>query len=188
MISNVHQRLRDVTRTSHERLERDARVVARARAPADRTALVQAFHRLHAEAEAALAPWLTDVEGLEFERRQRTPVLDRDLADLGARAAPARPARISVGGVNESLGVLYVLEGSTLGGRFIEKALEGSGEGLAGLGFLNPYGARTGERWRAFLSVLDARARTAADEAQMAAGALAGFAFAEQCLCEGSDG
>lgn len=187
MISNVHRRLREATRKVHERLERGARVVSRARAVTDRRALVQAFHRLHVEAETVLAPWLADVPGLDFDQRRRAPVLDRDLAVLGGRPAVARGTGLSVGGVNEGLGVLYVLEGSTLGGRIIQKELQGCGDGLVGLGFLNPYGDRTGERWRAFLSVLEARAQTAADEAQMIAGALAGFAFAERCLCEGAD-
>jgi hypothetical protein len=49
-----------------------------------------------------------------------------------------------------------------------------------GLSFLDPYGDQVGERWRSFLSVVEAQASHA--EA-MVAGAVAGFRHAERRLC-----
>jgi heme oxygenase len=56
-----------------------------------------------------------------------------------------------VAGTDKALGRLYVLEGSTLGGTFIDRHLAG----LPGLGGLrlrsfSPYGAETGAMWHAF--------------------------------------
>lgn len=159
-------------------------ILARIATPDGRRALVERFHGLHTETEAALEPWLAELPGLDFEARRRAPRLARDLQVLGgqAPAAPADP--IVVGGVGEALGRMYVLEGSTLGGRVIRRSLEAQGDGMAGLGFLDPYGDQVGERWRSFLAVIDGQACSAADTEAMVAGALAGFRHAELWLCE----
>lgn len=184
MISDAHRRLRDATQADHQRLESRIDILARIATPAGRRALVERFHGLHLEAEDALAPWLAGLPGLDFESRRRSPDLARDLAVLGGQARPASGDAIVVSGVGEALGRLYVLEGSTLGGRVIRRSVEARGDGMAGLGFLDPYGDQVGERWRAFLMVIDGQACSPADTEAMVAGALAGFRHAELRLCE----
>lgn len=144
---------------------------------------MERFHRLHADAEAALAPWLADLAGLEFDARRRSVQLAADLAALDGEP-PSKPGRSStVAGVGEALGRMYVLEGSTLGGRVIRRAVEARGDGMSGLSFLDPYGERVGERWRAFLAVVDRQVRTPEDIEAMVGGAVAGFRLAELHLC-----
>ena len=87
----------------------------------------------------------------------------------------------------EALGWLYVLEGSSLGGKVIRKQVTSSGGDMTGLGFLDPYGAELGARWRAFLNVLEREGRSEADLEAMVAGAQAGFRYAEACLCASPD-
>lgn len=181
MISAAHQRLRDATRDDHQRLETRSDVLGKARTAEGRRALVEAFWSLHADAEAALTPWLACVPGLDFDGRRRTAHLACDLVVVGGRAP--EPRRIAVGGRAEALGLMYVLEGSTLGGRLIRRQVTGEGGDMAGLGFLDPYGDRVGERWRSFLAVIDAEARASSDTEAMVAGARAGFRHAEQRLC-----
>jgi heme oxygenase len=55
-----------------------------------------------------------------------------------------------------ALGALYVMEGSTLGGRMISKMLkENLGlESENGAGFFNGYGVHTMQKWNAFKEVL----------------------------------
>jgi heme oxygenase len=83
--------------------------------------------------------------------------------------------------------MLYVLEGSTLGGRIILRMLASRGVQDPSLAFLDPYGAQTGARWRGFLAVL---AREADDNeeriAQACDGARSGFSHAERLLCQGT--
>ena len=115
----------------------------------------------------------------------------RIISDEGGSAAPqpaaAPEAPPPVGSLGEALGLLYVLEGSTLGGKVIRRQVEASGGDMAGLTFLDPYGAQAGERWRSFLAVLD-RAAGAEPEGAVA-GARAGFRHAELRLCgEAVDG
>jgi len=158
-------------------------ILAQVARPDARRALVEGFHTLHAEAEAALAPWLQDLDGLEFDARRRSHQLARDLVAVAGQARPAPEAPPVVASLGEALGRMYVLEGSTLGGRVIRKAVEGRGEGMTGLSFLDPYGDQVGARWRAFLAVLDRHARAPADLDAMVLGARAGFRRAEYLLC-----
>ena len=178
MIGHTHRRLRRATRAQHERLEARVDIFRRIRTRAGRRRLVQDFHDLHVAAEAGLASWLADLPGLDFDARRRAPRIAQDLAVLGGAPRAAEP--ILVASVSEALGVLYVLEGSTLGGHVIRRRIEAEGGDMAGLSFLDPYGASVGERWRAFLAVLDA----APDPDEVVAGAVAGFGHAERRLCE----
>lgn len=184
MISPAHQRLRDATRDDHERLESRLDILRRISDVADRGPLVRAFLGFHAAMEAAVAPWLADLPGLAFEARRRTPVLQRDLQDLGlAPGAPQAgvPAPDSLG---EALGLMYVLEGSTLGGRVIRREVAARGGEFKGLGFLDPYGEEAGAQWRAFLAILDRHTAVPDAEAASITGARAGFRHAERLLCE----
>lgn len=179
MISDAHRRLRDATQVDHTRLEGRIDILRRATTLQGRRRLVEAFAGLHADAEVALAPWLGGLAGLDFEARRRSGRLSEDLRAVGGAPPPSRP--IAVRGVAEALGLMYVLEGSTLGGRVIRRQLAANGQDMTGLSFLDPYGEAVGARWRGFLAVLDGR--PAQDARAMAAGAVAGFREAERRLC-----
>jgi heme oxygenase len=61
-----------------------------------------------------------------------------------------------VGSLGQALGCLYVMEGSTLGGRFIARRLH-EHLGLtpaSGAAFFHGYGEETGSRWKAFQQAL----------------------------------
>lgn len=188
MTNRAHLRLREATRADHQRLETRTDILGRIGRPDRRRAIVEEFHLLHIEAEAALAPWLVDLPGLDFRLRRRSDWLARDLVALGGRSRAEEAERQTVAGAAEALGRMYVLEGSTLGGQVIRRAVEARGDGMLGLSFLDPYGPRTGERWRAFLAVLDAHAATPAATDAMIAGARDGFDHAERRLCRETAG
>lgn len=183
MMNDVRRALREATLEIHGRLERRLDILGQARTRAGRRALTARFHRFHAEVEAAVEPWLSDTPGLDFQIRRRTPWLVRDLADLGLEPSGA-VSMLGVGGQSEALGMMYVLEGSTLGGKVIRRGLEAAGQDMTGLSFLDPYGAAAGERWRGFQAVLDARIDGPEATAAAVAGAMAGFRHAERRLCE----
>lgn len=181
MISDAHQRLRDATRADHDRLERRVDILKRIASPDTRRALVEGFYGLHRDVESAVAPWLSGVADLEFAARRRSERLARDLEVTGGRAPDVDP--VAVRGRPEALGLMYVLEGSTLGGQVIRRAATRAGVSMDGLSFLDPYGAAVGSRWKAFLNVLDAHAQSAGDIDGMVAGARRGFALTEARLC-----
>ncbi|WP_293676153.1 biliverdin-producing heme oxygenase [uncultured Phenylobacterium sp.] len=177
MISDNHRRLREATRAHHERLETRVDILTQIADPIRRRALVERFFGLHAAAHRALEPWLAELPGLDFEGRLRARRFASDLALVGG--APRGAGVIRVDGVGEALGLYYVLEGSTLGGRVIRRQVETAGGSMAGLSFLDPYGEAVGERWRSFLAILQSER----DIDAMIRGAVAGFGHAEARLC-----
>lgn len=186
MSTTVLERLRDATRELHEALEARLDILTRMESLEGRRGLAERFHALHAGVEAAVAPKLQPLPGLNFEQRRRTKVLAADLDALGAtRMAPARIDPVA--STSEALGFLYVLEGSSLGGKVIRKQAMAKGLDLRGLSFLNPYGEQTGAYWKGFLAVLERECPAHdADRGEAAArAAVTGFVHAQAVLCEG---
>ncbi len=123
--------------------------------------LGQVLH-VHRTLEGRLSSLRADarVAAVATDDRFRAAAIVEDLAALDGdgEAAPATPqtARlietIDAAGVPELLGMLYVLEGSTNGGRFIAKAV-GRSLGISpgpGLRYLDPYGDQQQARWASF--------------------------------------
>lgn len=174
--------LRAVTRPAHGRLEGalgllDERL--------DRGAYKQVLERFH----GFWRGWEPQVAALLHDKpfsdpRRRMHLLDADLAVLGSsartvNALPACPLPL-LHGAAEALGSLYVLEGSTLGGRVIQRNVErclGFSD-RSGCTYFAGYGASTGMMWRSFLTRLDEAPTT--DAERIAAGAVATF----ECLAD----
>lgn len=172
--------LRKATAHIHQELEGELDAIARLSSLADRRSLLNRYYSMHSSAEQAMGPWIGDLPGLDYPVRRRTPLLARDLTEL-AISLPQIPAHpVTVGSAAEALGLMYVMEGSSLGGRMIRKAIAARQTDLTGLGFLDPYGARTGDRWREFLEVLEREG--AADVGGVALGGVKGFGHARACL------
>ena len=137
------------------------------------------------EAELTLAAVGDRYAALLGTRWRRTPELLADLAHFGRPAEPApMPATDAFvgqlarwGGEKSAalIGVLYVLEGSTNGSRYIARSLRKAyALDLAGLGYLDPYGDAQTEEWARFKAALDA-AIPADDLPAVVAGAIATF-------------
>jgi heme oxygenase len=179
--SPVVIRVRAATGVLHRQLEDRLDIVARLADPGARQHLTQRFAVFHLTAEARLRDYLAAMPGLDFDSRSRAPWLA-----MPASGHPVPPFP-TPGCAAEALGMFYVIEGATLGGRIILRMLADKGIRDPSLGFLDPYGAETGARWRAFLSVMAREIPD--DENRIAAacrGACAGFHHAERLLCEGA--
>lgn len=184
MTSAVLQALRAATHHLHEALDLRLDLPDRLIDLSARRAIVRRFEGFQGGLEAALGDHLDRVSDLQLGRRRRAHRFAGDLAVLGRPdLAPAPvcpiPHATSKG---EALGLLYVGEGSTLGGKAITKALAARGASLRGLGFLDPYGDDTGSMWRGFLAVLEREAAARPD--RIVAGAVMGFTHAIAWLCE----
>src|ERR1700761_6541969 len=124
-------RLRLATAHVHRALEDRLNAVERLSHADDRQALVSRYYRMHASAERAVDVWLGSVADLDLAARRREPLLVRDMAVLGLIEPSAHTLPpVVIKSVAEALGVLYVLEGSSLGGRVIRKGLEARGASL----------------------------------------------------------
>lgn len=172
--------LRRSTGALHRRIEERFDAVAELADPSSRAATIGRYATFYATAHAQLAAVLETVEGLDFRRRSLAWAPIRSLARGGEarRDMPEPEDRC------EALGRLYVVEGSTLGGRLILRDLRARGIADPGLSFLDPYGAAAGQVWRSLLAVLEREgSRGPGCLESMCRGAMQGFVHAERILC-----
>ena len=181
----MRMRLREVTRDAHERMHSHdgfAAAAAGAISPQDYRDLLARLYGFHAAFDAAMtrAPAALADE-LDLPQRRRAGLIGQDLAGLGADVAglplcDEMPAMRSVG---DHLGALYVVEGSTLGGVVIARALEPAfGENRR---FYLGHGDEHGRLWRGFVARLD-RLDGQAEAADAERAALAAFAAFERWM------
>ncbi|AHF66599.1 MULTISPECIES: biliverdin-producing heme oxygenase [Pseudomonas] len=151
--------------------------------------LLQAYYGFYRPLEAALqASGLIPAE-LTPAERVKTPVLFQDLQTLGMTEqainllAQCRQLPV-IDSPGACLGVLYVLEGATLGGQILRREIH-KRLGLdehSGSAFLNVYGSATGMRWKAFLAYMDSVPADAATTEATVLAAQSTFACFEHWL------
>jgi heme oxygenase len=187
---DVLRRLRSDTATGHQAVEKTLDLLD---PDLTRARLVEVLTRLHGfwqAAEAGLDAW-ADAEPaaaaeLAWSDRRRVHLFADDLTALGAAlsSAPAQPDLPSVAGTDDALGRLYVLEGSTLGGVFIDRHLASLPQlaDAAPLRAFSPYGERTGAMWHAYRAATRARVAAGGDAGRVVAAAQQTFsALAAWC-------
>ncbi|NIE77791.1 biliverdin-producing heme oxygenase [Pantoea sp. Ap-967] len=174
--------LREGTRDCHKALEARLPFFSPGFDPAAYSCLLQAYYGFHAPLEARLASY-------QEPGRVKLPALSLDLQALNLSPAdidalPLCQALPSVHDEASALGVMYVLEGSTLGGQVLKKAMaERFGIGADnGAGFLDVYGERTASYWRSFLERLGQAPASAAAQAASVQAAVATFQLFEAWL------
>lgn len=178
---DVLRLLRTGTAVEHEDVERTLDLLDPSLTRHRLAQVLDAMHGFWRAAEAGLDDWAArcpaDAEGVDWPRRRRASLFASDLRELGAPASDAAPLLPAVPGTDEALGRLYVLEGSTLGGVFIDRHLAALPE-LAGVTVrsFSPYGSETGAMWAAFRRSTRARVATGGDAAAMVVSARTTFA------------
>jgi heme oxygenase (biliverdin-IX-beta and delta-forming) len=175
--------LRARTAEHHHALESGLDIQNRLSEVATRGPLIAGYHALHRETAATLRPHLRDMPDLAFSPHLRARQAPGKTELAWHEKPPVNPVFPAIGTKAEALGALYVLEGSTLGGRTILRALRSRGVSTDGLDFLDPYGEKAGANWRTFLRVLEretAHSQTTMNEC--VSGAIRAFALAATCL------
>jgi heme oxygenase len=175
--------LRARTATHHDAMESDLRIEERLFGVDTRGPLIAGYNTFYSECEAVLRPHLWDMSDLTFSSRFRSRKVQGGAKRAGSGYPLVDPVFPAVGTRAEALGAMYVLEGSTLGGKIILKTLQSRGVSTDELHFLDPYGTDAGALWRAFLRVLERE--TAPDQTAMnecVSGAIKAFVFAATCL------
>ena len=185
---DVLRRLRTETAAEHRAVEDSLDLLSPA---LTRDRLVDVLTRMHGfwqAAEAGLDGWAAaqpaDAAGVGWADRHRSALFADDLAALGAAAAADLPELPDVPDTDAALGRLYVLEGSSLGGVFIDRHLATLPQ-LAAAGRLtsfSPYGEQTGAMWHAFRTVTRARVAGGGDADRLVGAARETFgALASWC-------
>ncbi len=173
--SNIMERLKSATSDLHQAAEQRVlqRELARGALPRDLyVAFLGQMLLVHEALEAAIR--LTATRHRAFgavvrEHHTREGALRSDLDHLAGGTWVAEPlpaARLLIREIERArqeepaalLGMLYVLEGSTNGSKFIAAAMSRR-QGLKpgpGLGYLDPHGDHQKDRWQAFKSDMNA--------------------------------
>ena len=188
---DLHSRLRRSTRAIHERVERQMDLERVSTSIEAYSCILEDMLRLHRPIERTLSALVMETAGIDFEARRKVGWLIADLIDLGHDAAALQQLRDfapvpAPATPDEALGVLYVLEGSSLGGQVILGRLGpalGVGPLWAGR-FFNGYGQATGAMWRTFIARLNVLGADPHTAAVIEASAISTFAAFESCLAK----
>ena len=180
--------LRDETRNDHRALERSLDLLRFLLEPARFLRIMSRFYGFHAVWEDRIGQHPT-VAAIG-RSRLRLGLLRQDLQALGLieREIAVLPHCVKaadlVGTMAEAIGSLYVIEGSTLGGQIISRALT-SQTWLppGGLSYFDPYGGRAGIMWRLFRDWCDAQA-SGLEWNQVTQGARATFTVLQDWLAQ----
>jgi heme oxygenase len=183
----LRTRLREATAHIHERLHGHAGLGAAASGAMTRDdyrALLARLWGFHRPFEVALGEAARSLAlDIVMADRARAPMLEADLMTLGldAQEIAQLPRCDHIFRPTDEaafMGALYVVEGSTLGGIQIARALSGlfGGPESEGRTFFLGYGERHSLMWRGFLARLDAFAGDPAREASAIEGAVRIFA------------
>lgn len=170
---SVAQTLKHQTEAAHQELE--ALMIPWLQSittQADYALLLKGFYGYFGPLEDAIAPFMNTAILPDVAQRRKASSILADLTTLrepcgDLSQAPHLP---QIQSLPQALGALYVMEGSTLGGKGITKMLlkkEGLNLQLESLQFFNGYGERTGPMWTAFVNVLNSFCGTEAEMAQM---------------------
>ncbi|WP_165871583.1 biliverdin-producing heme oxygenase [Flaviaesturariibacter flavus] len=149
--------VKNATEKNHLDLEAAiAPVWERLQEPGVYARLLQSFHGFFAPVEKSIDRNFPVTALPDIPQRRKASWILSDLAALGVpETPPASTFLPDINNADAAWGALYVLEGSTLGGRhicgIIRKALPD-----APLRFFEGYGAETGPRWVAFRAALEA--------------------------------
>lgn len=183
MNSALLERLRQETRAQHEGLEKALDLLSPTLDLARYQDILRRFHAFW-RAWRPAAHGLLGQEADLLAGRDRTPLLENDLAHFGLEPLPADGPVPPLEDTHQALGSLYVLEGSTLGGQVIARHLEthlGLREG-AGYTYFQGYGRQNGPMWAALRERLAHHPAEGPAADQLVAGARETFSILEQRL------
>lgn len=122
--------------------------------------------------EKMYVPFFIEQPTLEISKRQRANVLAKDIQNrTGSFPETASNKGMPlpvIDSIWKATGALYVIEGSTLGGKFICQSLAQSGVTPSnGSAYFSGYGEETGRMWKSFVQFMNEVATTEEQEQQV---------------------
>lgn len=186
----LRTQLRDATAPLHKQLNEQPLLEAllgKELPLADYQQLLGIYYSLYHQLEAAIKTYLR-LQPIDFnyQPRYKTPLLLNDLKYWHIKPEPLRcqidlPELNSLGAL---LGLLYVLEGSSLGANFIAQHLKLSYGYTRSTGsdFFSAYGEQTKTHWQSFISYLNSFSDQPDLAAQAIDTAILSFACFNQAL------
>jgi heme oxygenase len=157
----LHERLRQTTKGPHHLLDHHPLLAPLVTPTLDTQQYgnaLAALHGIHAQAEPMILAFLDQHPGLfDYRSRRKLPALESDLAELGRQPMAAQanfPAPQTVGAL---IGVIYTIEGSTMGGQVIARTIRQISGNTFPLKFFSGYGDLSRHHWDEFLNFAETR-------------------------------
>jgi heme oxygenase len=154
----LSEKLKEKTKLNHQLLEKKLVGKLKAmRSKQDYTELLALFYSFFGGLELAIDQHIDTSHLPDYPQRRKTAALAHDITELGA-GLPVLAGGNEIPPINnhlQALGALYVIEGSTLGGKIISKMISGQLQLSAGLSFFNGYGEQTENMWQIFKQSID---------------------------------
>lgn len=154
------ERLRNETKTEHQQLEK--MVIPFIRASVNYTAysqLLKTFYGYFMPVEEQIAKFVTDEWIPAFSQRRNANYILQDLQAIGQPNAALNTCTQlpAINSVYAALGALYVLEGSTQGGKIISKMLVANMQlpDFSAVRFFSGYGEQSDTMWHSFTGALN---------------------------------
>jgi len=154
----LSQDLKENTENIHKEAEKImVRWLKRIRSQDDYVVFLNWLYGYYAPVEDRIKAQLSGTHFPDMHRRSRADYLLRDMEEAGIplpspEHCPEIPAIDSFG---KALGALYVLEGSTLGGRIIATILVRQLGSEKSVSYFSSYGNETESMWQSFRDFLD---------------------------------
>lgn len=165
--------LKETTEAVHQASEKKM-ILALKRITTDRdyVQMLNWLYGFYAPLDELIQSQLTSENFPDKEKRSRVELILSDIKEFGIEVPKPDFCRQLpvIDSYERALGALYVLEGSTLGGRIIAGLVSRQLGSTKGLSFFNGYGAETASMWQSFKDFLD-RSRTPLQRQEIIAGA-----------------
>ena len=164
--------LKTDTLTNHQQSEKLLVVRMKAiRSVEDYVGLLQIFYSYFSGLEEKIDQYITVAELPDYQQRRKSAALAQDIEDLGGTPVEkaSGEALPVIENIAQAYAALYVIEGSTLGGKIISKMMAQQlriidGKGLA---FFGGYGDNTESMWEKFKQTLNKHAKSANEEIEI---------------------
>ena len=130
--------------------------------------LLQKLEAYYQVLEKAYVPFFKEVTALEISKRQRAHILTEDIKNRSGVTSVYSFDVPVIDSICKATGALYVMEGSTLGARFICQSLAQSGINASnGAAYFSGYGEDTGTMWKVFVQFINDVASSEEEEQEV---------------------
>lgn len=182
----LSESLKEATRLPHAELEKS--MVDRLRktgTPAAYASLLRLFYGFYKPLEDLVDNYIDKNYLTDYESRRKSAAIISDLAQLGdAHVGNICHKLPEIKNSCQALGALYVMEGSTLGGKIICNMLKKQmgPDAPTAFSFFEGYGDATGQMWVTFKSGLDNYTSNKEQQAELIDAATATFVTFKQWI------
>jgi heme oxygenase len=160
MSETIMERLRNETKTAHQQLEKATiPYIKQSTDEASYGHVLRMFYGYFSQVEEQIQALIDESVLEDIKERRQSAAIIADLKSIGAATenlATANELPV-LKTVPQALGAMYVLEGSTLGGRFISQMLAKQLNRTAadGISFFSGYGEQTDTKWKKFTEMMN---------------------------------